>query len=244
MFEHRSEEMELMDDLSLTGDDVSKNLNEIEICNRAFGSNRTLIKALSRIHEKFPDDFSSNKLVIADLGCGGGDLIMLMEQWAKSRKLTIDFIGIDANPYMIQYAINKSRTANNIEYKVMNILSPEFAQIQFDIITVNSVCHHFKDNTLISLFKQLTKQARLAVIINDLHRHWLSYYGIKFVAKIFRFSRLTSIDAPLSVLRSFRKNELLTLLQKSQLTSYQLSWAWLFRWVIIIWSANERKSHD
>ena len=165
---------------------------------------------------------------------------MVMNQWAKSCQLTIQLTGIDANPFMINDANNKSRTAGNIEYINTNIFSPEFSQMQFDIITINSVCHHFKDASLITLFRQLASQARLAVIINELHRHWLSYYGIKWITRIFNFSYLTKHDAPLSVLRAFRKKELIDILKQSQLNSYQINWAWAFRWVAIIWCSKEK----
>lgn len=240
MFEHRSEENELMDDLSLSCDDLSRNLHDIEICNRVFGSHKALINALNSIVKKYPAHFKNRKVIIADLGCGAGEQLMVMNQWAKSYQFTIQLIGVDANPFMINYAKTKSRTASNIEYKNINIFSSEFSQMQFDIITINSVCHHFNDASLTDLFRQLANQARLAVIINDLHRHWLSYYGIKWIARIFNFSYLTKHDAPLSVLRAFRKQELIDLLKQSHLNSYQIHWAWAFRWVAIIWCSKEK----
>jgi len=238
MFKHRSEQKELMDDLTLSNEELGRNLDDIEFCNKLFGSNRALLDSLNKILDKYPTHLKNKKIIVADLGCGSGDQILIMQRWAASHQINIHIIGIDANPYMIQHANKKLHTANNIEYKVMNIFSPEFAQMQFDIITINSVCHHFNDDTLAKFFTQLAKQARLAVIFNDLQRHWLSYHGIKIIAKLLHFSYLTQADAPLSVLRAFRKKELIAILNQAQVNLYQIRWAYAFRWVIIIWCKN------
>jgi 2-polyprenyl-3-methyl-5-hydroxy-6-metoxy-1,4-benzoquinol methylase len=235
MFEHRSDEDELMDDLSLSGDELNKNLDELAFCNRVFGSNRALIASLNEILNKYPDYFNNNKVVIADIGCGGGDQLMVMNEWAIAHHLNVQLVGIEANPFMIHYAQLHKHTVNNIEYLSLNIFSSEFANMNFDIITVNSLSHHFKNEELTHLIGKLKIQSRLAVVINDLHRHWMSYYSIKIFASIFKFSALSKIDGPLSVLRAFRKQELINLFKQAHVHSYQISWAWPFRWVAIIW---------
>jgi 2-polyprenyl-3-methyl-5-hydroxy-6-metoxy-1,4-benzoquinol methylase len=136
---------------------------------------------------------------------------------------------------MIQYATEKSHSYTNLSYQILNIFSSEFKEMKFDIITINSFCHHLDNVTLISLYRQLTMQTHFAIIINDLHRHWISYYVFKGLAKIFNFSYLTKHDGSLSILRAFRKQELLDLLQSANINLYQIRWRWPFRWEIIIW---------
>lgn len=74
MFNQRSEQKELMDDLAADQQELRQNLLEIEKINRWSGSKKTLICALRFLYKKFPDYFHTNRLTIADLGCGGGDL--------------------------------------------------------------------------------------------------------------------------------------------------------------------------
>jgi 2-polyprenyl-3-methyl-5-hydroxy-6-metoxy-1,4-benzoquinol methylase len=173
--------------------------------------------------------------VIADLGCGGGELLLVIDQWAKTKKLIIEIIGIDANPFIIEYASQKTNFNQRIHYETKNIFSPDFAHMKFDIVCINSVCHHFSDESLILLFKTLVQQVKLAILINDLNRHWMSYYTTKFATKLFTFSSLAKHDAPLSVLRAFRKQELIDIIEKAGLSSYQIRWVWPFRWEVIIW---------
>jgi 2-polyprenyl-3-methyl-5-hydroxy-6-metoxy-1,4-benzoquinol methylase len=74
---------------------------------------------------------------------------------------------------MLNYALDKSNNFPDITYRVSDILSDQFKKTKFDVVSLNAVCHHLDNKTLVSLLKQLSQQTRLAIIINDLHRHWL-----------------------------------------------------------------------
>lgn len=236
LFAKRSTEKELMDDLTLNNEALRQNLRELETYNQWLGGKKVLLRALNKIQKKYFSYCQSNTLRIADLGCGGGDLLTSMRGWANQHHLDVELIGIDANPCMLEYAAKKSAPSLNIQYQAFDIFSPQFAQMQFDIISINSVCHHFSDDELVRLFKQLAQQTRLAIIVNDLHRHWLSYYAIKTITRLFNFSYLAKNDAPLSVLRAFRKEEFINLLKLAHLSDFQLHSAWPFRFELIIWS--------
>jgi len=44
---------------------------------------------------------------------------------------------------------------------------------------------------------------------------------------------LVKNDAPLSVKRGFKKNELIALLEKAGFKNYTVQWSWAFRFIII-----------
>lgn len=237
MFNERLNKKELLDDFSLNDDELRTNLDEMEILNQWIGSKNLLIHALDQIQNKYTSYFSQHPITLGDLGCGNGDLLRAIDQWSKAKNINIKLIGIDANPFVTQYAIQKSQRYQ-IEYLTKDILSPQFLQHQFDIVSLNSICHHFDNETLIHLLQKLIKQTRVAIIINDLQRHWLSYYSIKLISKIFNFSYLAKHDAPLSVLRAFQRKDLIYLLNQAGITSFDLNWSWAFRWKLIIWCGD------
>jgi 2-polyprenyl-3-methyl-5-hydroxy-6-metoxy-1,4-benzoquinol methylase len=234
MFKCRSQKNELLDDFNLSNDLLYKNLDELESLNKWFGSKKLLLEALDEIQRRYQDYFVSHKVVIGDLGCGNGDLLRAIELWAKSKHVSTTLMGFDANPTSIQYAIEQSKL-HTIEYKTEDFLLSQFSHHSFDIICLNSVCHHFDEEQLIQLVKHLKKQTRLAIIINDLQRHWLSYYAIKWLSRVLNLSYLARNDGPISVMRAFHKQELIQLLDKAHITSYTLQWKWAFRWKLIIW---------
>lgn len=235
MFNKRTTKNELMDDLLLASPALQKNLDELVTMNYWLGSKKALISALNKIYKKHTALFQHKKISIADLGCGSGDLLRAVSVWAKSKKLLVELIGFDANPFIVHYAGKKSQAFNNICYNVSNVMSDEFKTSKFDIICLSSFCHHIGDTELVDLLEQLKQQANLAVIINDLHRHWFAYYTIKIISKLFNLSYLAKYDAPLSVLRAFRKQELIHYAHLAKINHYEISWAWAFRWIMIIW---------
>jgi len=72
------------------------------------------------------------------------------------------------------------------------------------------------------------------VVINDLHRHPLAYYSIKYLTQLFGGSRLVQNDAPLSVARAFSRADWQRLLAQASITQYELRWCWAFRWQVVL----------
>ncbi len=186
------------------------------------------------LRQSFTDHQSPLK--IADLGCGGGDMLMVMANWAKKKGVSAQFIGIDANDFMIDFA--KKRTANyaNISYLHENIFSETFKEKSFDIMTMTLFCHHFDDESLVKIFKQFKKQSRIGIVINDIHRHWFAYHSIAWITKLFLKSYLVKNDAKLSVWRAFRRSDLEKIIQEAGFTKYSIRWKWAFRWEVVLFS--------
>ncbi|MEJ0031183.1 MAG: methyltransferase domain-containing protein [Bacteroidota bacterium] len=161
---------------------------------------------------------------MADLGCGGGDLAKKIEKQNKNLKV----LGIDANPHIVQFA---RKQYPEIEFETLDVFSDEFKKREYDIITATLFIHHFSDEQLIELFKSFN--ARVGVVINDIHRHPLSYYSIKLLTKLFSKSAMVKFDAPLSVRRAFKKKELIAILDKAGIKNYSLRWKWAFRWQLV-----------
>ena len=235
MFNERSGKKELVDDLALDDTALTQNLQELEAVNQWLGGKTTLISALNKVCRPHSLLLKAKTITIADLGCGGGDLLRAVHAWAKAKQLNVELIGIDANPFMVRYAVEKSRTFSTIRFKTANVLSDAFKTMRFDIVCLNTFCHHLSDADLIKLLKQLETQTSTAIIVNDLHRHWIAYLSIKLISRLLNFSYLAKHDGPLSVLRAFRKRELIDLIKQADFDCYRIRWRWAFRWEVILW---------
>lgn len=226
----RSYDAELMDDFSSEGDVIDQTLKELENVNVYLGGNGLSIKALKRL-------IFENKQVeytIADLGCGGGYSMMHMADWAKKSGTKIQLTGVDANPNIITFAEKNSAHYKNISYQSKDIFSAYFQNQQFDIIHCSLFTHHFTDDELIDLLKIWSKQGNIAIIINDLHRHTISYYFTKWIIRALSKSEMVRYDSVLSIKRSFKRKELMSILEKAGIINYTLKWKWAFRWELII----------
>jgi SAM-dependent methyltransferase len=236
MFNKRSSKKELVDDLALDDPALTQNLQELEAVNRWLGGRTALISALSNVCLRQSRLLKGATITIADLGCGGGDLLRAVHDWAKEKHLIVELIGIDANPFMVRYAIENSRMSGTIRFETANVLSAAIKTMPFDIVCLNTFCHHLSDADLIKLLRQLKAQTSTAIIINDLHRHWIAYLSIKWISRLLKFSHLARHDGPLSVLRAFRKRELIDLIKLAGFDRYRIRWRWAFRWEAILWT--------
>jgi len=234
MLNERASGPELMDDLTLASDALRQNLDELETINTWLGGYAPVLNALGRLRPRFP---TGRPLRLADLGSGGGDTLRHVARWARRHGVAVELVGIDANQFMLDYAAAKSRDYPEISYQQFDIFSPEFQAQRFDILTNSLFCHHFTDAELVPLLRQWQRQATLAVVINDLHRHALAYHSIKWLTRLLGGSYLVRHDAPLSVARAFRRADWEQLLRAAGIGQYELRWRWAFRWQVIILSS-------
>jgi hypothetical protein len=101
-----------------------------------------------------------------------------------------------------------------------------------DIIFSSLFCHHFTDEQLVQMLKWLRQNSNRGFFINDLQRHWLAYYLIKYITRFFSRSYLVKNDACISVARSFRRNEWHNLFQLAGLNQPYIGWRWAFRYLV------------
>ncbi|NJK84051.1 MAG: methyltransferase domain-containing protein [Saprospiraceae bacterium] len=226
---YRSYEQEWMDDLDSGGEVMTQTLRELDIINRLLGGNPISLQGLKTLL----NNASKQEYTLADLGCGGGDILILMAKWARKNNIPIQFIGIDANPNIIAYAKERCKNYPEITFQCINIFDESFTKQPFDIVHASLFTHHFTEQQLVALFLSIHQQAKIGFIINDLHRHWLAYYAIKILTRLFSKSAMVRHDAAVSVARAFKKSEWLAVFEQSGLTNVNIVWKWAFRWKIV-----------
>lgn len=233
-FSKRSDAAEIMDDWTEGGPSMDQTLHELDNVNRFLGGNAVSTNGLKKLlGDKMK---GKNTFTIADLGCGSGDMLKRMATWGRKNKVSLILTGVDANNNIIDFAKQQSKKLPEINYTTSDIFSPEFKARSFDILHCSLFTHHFHDDAFVKLLAQMKKQAKLGIIINDLHRHFLAYYSIKYITKAVSRSEMVKHDAPVSVLRAFTRKEIINLLQKAGITRFEINWCWAFRWQIIIYA--------
>jgi 2-polyprenyl-3-methyl-5-hydroxy-6-metoxy-1,4-benzoquinol methylase len=229
-FSRRSLEEEIMDDLACSGEVVHQTLRELENINALLGGNYVTLDGIRKlVEEKVSPHFR-----IDDLGCGSGDMLRLIRKWSLKKGLDLKLTGLDANPFIVDFARKHTPPECKISYEAVDIFSEAFRSRTFDVVTGTLFFHHFSDDQLVSFFRQLKAQTRIGFVINDIHRHWFAYYAIRWLTTIFSRSFMVKYDAPLSVLRAFRKKELVRILRAAGITRYSIRWMWAFRWQVIV----------
>ena len=230
-FSKRSDQTEIMDDLNCSGEVVHQTLRELETINFLLGGNYVTINGISQLLENHN---LMKPISVADLGCGGGDILKLIRHWALRQGYHLQLTGIDANRTIVAYARAHTSGHPIIHFETLDILSEEFQERQFDILVGTLFFHHFTSEQLQTFFRRIKEKTRIGIVINDIHRHWLAYYSIKWLTQLFSRSVMVKYDAPLSVLRSFKKKEWIEILENAGIKNYTIRWMWAFRWQIVI----------
>ncbi len=221
-FAKRSYKKELLDTVDIPFEDTLQTMKELNIINSYLGGHAITLKGFKNLLQQKKEAF------VCEIGCGGGDNLKVIGKWCNRKNLKIKLTGIDINPDCKTVINNPS----------IQFISSDYKQINFkekpDIIFSSLFCHHFTDEELIEVMHWMKENSNLGFFINDLHRHQIAYHFIKFVTKLFSKSYLVKNDGPLSVLRGFKKNEWVDILNKSEIKNYTIQWNWAFRHLIIV----------
>ncbi|MDP4712301.1 MAG: methyltransferase domain-containing protein [Saprospiraceae bacterium] len=228
-FSQRSTQQELLDGDHLPFEDIRRNMEELDVINSALGGHRiTLAGIRSLLRSVAP---SSTPLHICEIGCGGGDNLRVVKQYLDRKGIPAVYTGIDLNPHCIAYAQSRKENAG-ITFVCSDYKNAVFASHPH-ILFSSLFCHHFTDEALWQQWQWMKEKSKLGFFVNDLHRHPLAYYSIRWLTQMFSKSYLVKNDAPLSVLRGFRRPELIALQQSVLPGKITLQWQWAFRWLLI-----------
>jgi 2-polyprenyl-3-methyl-5-hydroxy-6-metoxy-1,4-benzoquinol methylase len=168
-----------------------------------------------------------------DVGSGGGDTARRIVEWARGRGLTARVHGIDLAPEAVDCARRRNAGVPGLEFTAQNLFDLP-ATRTYDIVHAALVLHHLPDEAAVKALAKMHSLCRLGLVINDLHRHPAAYYSIKWLTSLFSNDRLIRHDAPLSVLRAFRRTCLEGLCRRAGLPAPEISWRWAFRWLMIV----------
>lgn len=227
-----------MDDFDCKGDIISKTLKELDVINKWLGGYAVTGEGFRRL----VNGKSFVELTVADIGCGGGDTLIRIKRWADEMGIKVKLIGIDANTNIIAEAADNMKDIGNKKLIHGNIFNTDLSRYNPDIINCTLLIHHFTDEELIDFLRKASGNASLGIIVNDLHRHWFAFHSIRILTRIFSGSSMVINDAPLSVLRAFKRKELEAILRLAGLNDYSLRWRWAFRWQLVIRTGNNPKS--
>jgi 2-polyprenyl-3-methyl-5-hydroxy-6-metoxy-1,4-benzoquinol methylase len=229
-FEQRSYQKELLDEDAIPANDLFQNLKELNFINQWLGGHAITI-------DGFLDFIKKGKPInsLAEIGCGGGDNIKAILNYNNKKKDNyLATTGIDIKADCVFYAQKqiKNPLAKWVcsDYQLVNWKDEE----KPDVIFSSLFCHHFTNQELIQQVKWMYEQSKSGFFINDLQRHPLAYYFIKWLTKLFSHSYLVKNDAPLSVLRGFSRKEWIDILNEAGIEKYTIKWKWAFRYLITV----------
>ncbi len=221
----RIDQPEKMDDPSVTPRKMECALEELETINRYLGGWRTSIQGIKKL---CPDE--AGPIRILDVGSGGGDVADALLRGLRNHGYKPDVTGIDRSPDAVSYARSNYGGRSALTFRCQDVF--DLSDENWDITHASLFLHHLSDDEIPNLLRKLYGSCRRGLVINDLHRHPLALQSIQFLTTLFSSSELVRHDAPLSVRRSFTRDELLKLAKGANLPDPDVEWHWAFRWLM------------
>jgi 2-polyprenyl-3-methyl-5-hydroxy-6-metoxy-1,4-benzoquinol methylase len=230
---YRAQGVEMMDDFLLEGNELREALDKLADINKLLGGNKLTLSGVRKILKGYD---KTQTVTIIDIGCGNGDMLRMLARYGKQYGYNFKLIGVDANAFTINHAVNLSSDYQNISYECINVFEKEFGQLDYDIALCTLTLHHFSDNDIVKLLQLVTQKANLGVVINDLHRSKLAYRLFKVICTVFRLNRMSKEDGLVSIRKGFKKNELLAFSKTLGFKNFTVCWRWAFRYEWIIYN--------
>jgi SAM-dependent methyltransferase len=174
------------------------------------------------------DAYRDRPCRILDLGTGNGDTAAELLRSRGARQWTVT--GVDISPLTAGLA----KTAHpDLAFAAADAMRLPFGERTFDVVVSFLTLHHFSDALAAAFVKEMVRVSRGGVVISDLERTRLNYLGARFMAAtLWRRNRLTRNDGPLSVLKSFRADELLAIGEAAGMDEAQVRRHFFYRLVL------------
>ena len=212
-FKRRSYELEHIDTGNYTAAEYEDCIGELQLINRWMGDARTLKGTLFKeVAAERLKEFS-----VLDVGAGSGELLRVTATWARETGRTVHAVGLELNERMASSILEDSHGFPEITSVRGDALALPFGNTDFDYVICSLFTHHFANEQVVQILREMNRVARRRIIVIDLHRHPIAYFLYTTLGKLVLKNRLTRHDGALSILKSFKAEEMFELAKRAGL---------------------------
>jgi ubiquinone/menaquinone biosynthesis C-methylase UbiE len=227
-FRQRSLDLEHLDTGDYTAEEYEGCIIELQRVNRWLGDASALRASL--LVEIAKHDLRSFSVV--DVGAGSGELLRVVAEWGRHLNRSARLVGLEMNARSAEAIAEQSQSLPEISAVRGDAFSLPFADDQFDYAICSLFTHHFTDDHVVTLLRELSRTAKRGIFVIDLHRHPVAYYFYTTIGRLLLHNRLIREDGALSILRSFKPEELKELAERAELKDIQVTQHFPYRLVL------------
>lgn len=221
-FAQRSRETELMDTESVSLDDYRACLEDLAQVNALTLTHGPILQWLDRATRALG---AGERVTILDVGYGYGDLLRRIHAWSRRRGRTVDLVGVDLNPFSEQIARAATPAGMAIEYRTGNVFDYDPGR-PVDFIISSQTTHHLSEEELVRFVAWMERVAARGWFIADLHRHAVPFHAFRLLSRLAGWHRFVRHDGPVSIARSFRREDWRRILQAAGVDPETASIRW------------------
>ncbi len=185
---------------------VRRSLADVSRANALFGGRRA---AECEVIEVLRST-GAREATVLDVGTGLGDIPASLRRAGSRHGIEIRTLGVDSNEALVRAA-----TSNELKVVRADAMALPFPDASVDVVLCSQVLHHFEGADAVRLLREMTRVARIRVIVADIRRSWLAAAGIWLASFPLGFHPVSRHDGVLSVLRGFTGAELVDIVRES-----------------------------
>lgn len=150
----------------------------------------------------------SSATTLLDIGCGGGDVPVMLSRWAARDGLRLEVTAIDPDPRASRFAA-KRNSATDVDFRQATSSGLAREGHSYDFVVSNHVLHHLAADELPAFLAESAALCHGRVIHNDLRRSPVAYALFLAASWPFTGSYIRQ-DGLTSIRRSYTADELRT----------------------------------
>jgi SAM-dependent methyltransferase len=140
--------------------------------------------------------------MMLDVGTGLADIPRTARESARHAGVALWIAGVDEAETLVRAADRALDGSVCADARRL-----PFGDGSFDIVTCSQLLHHFPDEEIPAVLRELDRVGA-HVVVSDLRRSWIAAGGFWLLSWLLGFHRVTRHDGTVSVLRGFTAEEL------------------------------------
>ena len=213
-FRQRSLEPENLDKGSYTPEEYEGCLVELRRINEWLGDANALRDSLLKEIER--QDLRS--FSVLDVGAGSGELLRVAAGWARETDRKAWLLGLELNARSARAILDESGKFPELCSVRASGFQLPFRDRAFDFVIQSLTLHHFDDAGAAKILREMARVAARGIFVIDLHRNPVAYFFYTTIGHLFLHNRLIREDGALSILKSWKVEELQALATGAGLT--------------------------
>lgn len=164
-------------------------------------------KKIYKSHIKPLAKRADGRLSLLDIGFGGGDIPIKLENWARRDNISLKITAIDTDQRAIDF-IHQVNTPPQVTFRHCSSTKLLQSGARFDIVISNHLLHHLHTQDFHKLLDEAKRLSKKRVLFNDIERSDTGYLLFNLLSRpLFRSSFITQ-DGLTSIKRSYTLQEL------------------------------------
>jgi ubiquinone/menaquinone biosynthesis C-methylase UbiE len=207
-----------------TAPTLAGNLRDLRRANAFLWGTRLSLEALAAL-EPLVDALpvhgcGRGRTRVLDVGCGAADIPRAIVADHRRRGRRIEVVAVDSRPEVLVAARSIDSGLGVDDGLVLQVADGRrlpFADDAVDVAHCSMVVHHLEPDDAVALLVEMTRVARVGVVVNDLLRSRRALVGARLLAAVATRNAFTRHDGPLSVRRAYTAPELHALVRRAGL---------------------------